>query len=90
MASWKRQPKRGRKSEAERNALINALAELFHEKSGWEQRYKADSDLYLREYRAGLRCFLVFILATDDIAFPVQLGSRLQYVDPRYHEPRDK
>src|SRR5205823_6339247 len=48
VATWERRARRGRKPEAKRDALINALARLFREHSGWESRYGE------KEYRVGL------------------------------------
>ena len=87
-SSWQRQPKRGRKPEAKRNALITALAQLFHEQSGWEARYGD------KEYRVGLRAFLMFILEADDIHAPPDRLVRLRVLapkrkdDPDYRKPR--
>ncbi len=95
VATWNRQPTRGRKPEAKRDALINALARLFHDQSGWQERYKADSDIYEREYRVGLRGFLVCILAANGIDFPPDRLARLRVLapkhkhDPDYRKPRE-
>ncbi len=88
VASWQRQPTRGRKPEAKRNALINALARLFHEQSDYRLLYRADSDIYLREYRTGLRAFLGFILEAHGVDFPIDRLGRLRIVKPAYRIPR--
>jgi hypothetical protein len=88
VTSWRRQPTRGRKPEGTRNALINALAKLFHDKSGWQLRYQTESDIYLREYRTSLTVFLVSILAANGIVAPGDRVARLRMVDRRHRLPR--
>jgi hypothetical protein len=88
VASWQRRPTRGRRPEDKRNALINALAKLFHEQSGWQLRYKSDSDIYDREYRTSLRAFLVLILVANDIDYPDDQLVRLRVIEPAYRIPR--
>jgi hypothetical protein len=68
--------KRGRKNERDRNALIKALAKLFHEESGWEAQYGEAN------YRAGLKTFLRVILTANYIPFAAHRTFNLRVLAP--------
>ena len=82
LASWKEQKRRGRKPEAKRDALINALARLFYEQSGWEARYDQ------KEYRVNLRAFLLVMLSANNISAEGHRVFHLRLIDPALRKPR--
>ncbi len=88
VASWRPRKGPGRRDESERDALLDALARVFHEQSGWRLRYQQDSPDYLKEYRSRLIAFLVFILVANLIPFPGHRLVSLRMVSPRWRKPR--
>jgi hypothetical protein len=80
--AWKRQGRRGRKEETARNTLINALARLFQEQSGWESRYDE------KEYRVALRAFILVVLSANNISAEGHRMFHLRLINPALRKPR--
>ena len=95
LAQWKPEERRGRRNETKsgRNALFNDLARLFHNYSTFAMSISAESDesetFYIKRYRVALKGFLSRILVANQIPYPVQVVTRFQYIERRYHSPRD-
>ncbi len=88
VGSWRPGTGPGRRDETKRNALINALAQVFHEQSNWRRRYQRDVAEYPRAYRASLTAFLVFVLVANRLSFPFDRLIRLRLVHSRFRVPR--